>query len=160
MGRGDPIAVIPTGDARKTKGTEQNQIDRSPFRISMFGMGNEHEMPRHYFDVRDANELAIDDEGMELPTLESVPEEAAKSLVNTATKHAVWTKAETLAGHRTSIEVRYGNGALPQHSRLNDQDNKLWGTNHGRPGRTGLLDQHRAYGFNYYTLRDCRSCAR
>ena len=48
-------------------------------------------MPRHCFDVRDANELAIDDEGMELPTLEAVPQEAAKSLVN---KHAVWTKAE------------------------------------------------------------------
>ena len=50
-------------------------------------------MPRHCFDVRDANELAVDDEGMELPTLEAVPQEAAKSLVNTA-KHAVWTKAE------------------------------------------------------------------
>jgi hypothetical protein len=87
-------------------------------------MGNEHEMPRHYFDVRDANELAIDDEGMELPTLEAVLQEAAKSLMNTA-KHAVWTKAETLAGHRTSIDVRDGNGTLLQHSRLNDQDNKL-----------------------------------
>lgn len=60
-------------------------------------------------DVPDANELAIDDEGMELPTLEAVPQEAAKSLVNTA-KHAVWTKAETIAGHRTSIDVRDGNG--------------------------------------------------
>src|SRR6266446_3525319 len=112
------------GRRSQNQGHGTEQIDRSPFRISMFGMGNEHEMPRHYFDVRDANKLAIDDEGMELPTLEAVPEEAAKSLVNTATEHAVWTKAETLAGHRTSIEVRYGNGALPQHSRLNDQDNK------------------------------------
>ena len=74
-------------------------------------MGNEHEMPRHYFDVRDANELAIDDEGMELHTLEAVPQEAAKSLVNTATKHAMWTKAKTLAGHRTPIEARDGNVA-------------------------------------------------
>jgi hypothetical protein len=38
-------------------------------------MENEHEMPRHCFDVRDANELAIDDEGMELPTLEAVPQD-------------------------------------------------------------------------------------
>lgn len=59
-------------------------------------------------DVPDANELAIDDEGMELPTL-GCPAGAAKSLVNTA-KHAVWTKAETIAGHRTSIDVRDGNG--------------------------------------------------
>ena len=58
------------------------------------------------------------------PTLEAVPQEAAKSLVNTA-NHAVWTKAETLAGHRTSIDVRDGNGALLQHAWLNDQDNKL-----------------------------------
>jgi len=41
-------------------------------------MGNEHEMPRHYFDVHDANALAIDDEGMELPTLEAVPQERRK----------------------------------------------------------------------------------
>lgn len=59
-------------------------------------------------DVPDANKLAIDDEGMELPT-SAVPQGAAKSLMNTA-KHAVWTKAETIAGHRTSIDVRDGNG--------------------------------------------------
>jgi hypothetical protein len=47
-------------------------------------------------------------------------ERPAKSLVDMA-KHAVWTKAETLAGHRTSIDVRDGNGALLQHSRLNDK---------------------------------------
>jgi hypothetical protein len=51
--------------------------------------------PAIIFDVRDANELAIDDEGMELPALEAVPQEAAKSLVSTA-EQAVWTKAETL----------------------------------------------------------------
>jgi hypothetical protein len=47
-------------------------------------------------------------------------ERPAKSLVDMA-KHAVWTKAETLAGHRTSIDVRDGNGALLQHSRLNNK---------------------------------------
>lgn len=80
-------------------------------------------MPRHCFDVRDANELAIDDEGMELPTLEAVPQEAAKSLVSTA-EQAVWTKAETLqdTGRQSTCGMET---ALLQHSRLNDQDNKL-----------------------------------
>lgn len=74
-------------------------------------------------DVPDANELAIDDEGMELPTL-GCPAGAAKSLVNTA-KHAVWTKAETIAGP-PDVNRRAGwKRRCCNIRRLNDQDNKL-----------------------------------
>jgi hypothetical protein len=48
-------------------------------------------MSRYYFDLREAGELAVDDEGLELPILEAVRIEAARSLVDIA-RHAVWTK--------------------------------------------------------------------
>ena len=68
-------------------------------------------MPRYYFDLRDNDELAVDEEGLELPTVQAVQIEAARSLVDMA-KHAIWTKAETVLGHRMAIEVRDENGPV------------------------------------------------
>jgi hypothetical protein len=34
-------------------------------------------MPRYYFDLREDGELAVDEEGVELPTLQAVQIEAA-----------------------------------------------------------------------------------
>jgi hypothetical protein len=48
-------------------------------------------MPRYYFDLREDGELAVDEEGLELPTLQAVQIEAARSLVDMA-RHAVWQK--------------------------------------------------------------------
>jgi hypothetical protein len=70
-------------------------------------------MPRYYFDLREADELAVDDQGLELPTLQAVQIEAARSLVDMA-RHAVWTRAETLTGHRMAIEVRDTAGPVLQ----------------------------------------------
>ena len=70
-------------------------------------------MPRYYFDLREADELAVDDEGLELPTLQAVRIEAARSLVDMA-RHAVWTKTETPTGHRMAIEVRNTTGPVLQ----------------------------------------------
>jgi len=70
-------------------------------------------MPRYYFDIRDADELAVDEEGLELPSLKAVQTEAARSLADMA-KHAVWTSAETMLGHRMAIEVRDDNGPVLQ----------------------------------------------
>jgi hypothetical protein len=70
-------------------------------------------MPRYYFDLREAHELAVDDEGLELPTLQAVQIEAVRSLVDMA-RHAVWTRAETLTGHRMAIEVRDTAGQVLQ----------------------------------------------
>ena len=39
---------------------------------------------RYYFDLVDHEGIAIDEEGMELPSIESVQEEAARSLVDMA----------------------------------------------------------------------------
>jgi hypothetical protein len=41
-------------------------------------------MPRYYFDMREGDEIAPDDEGMELHTIEAVQEEAARSLADMA----------------------------------------------------------------------------
>ena len=40
------------------------------------GCGN----ARYYFDIREGDDLAPDDEGLELPSIERVQEEAARSL--------------------------------------------------------------------------------
>lgn len=68
-------------------------------------------MPRYYFDIRDADDLAVDEEGTVLPDLQAVQVEAARSLVDMA-RHAVWTKAETILGHRMAVEVRDENGPV------------------------------------------------
>jgi len=70
-------------------------------------------MPRYYFDIRDADELALDEEGLELSNLKAVQVEAARSLVDIA-RHAVWTSAETMLGHQMAIEVRDENGPVLQ----------------------------------------------
>jgi hypothetical protein len=70
-------------------------------------------MPRYYFDIRDNDELAADDEGLDLPNLQAVQIEAARSLADMA-KHAVWEKAETILGHRMAVEVRDDNGPVLQ----------------------------------------------
>ena len=70
-------------------------------------------MARYYFDLRDGDQLAVDEEGMELPIMQAVQVEAARSLVDIA-KHAIRTKAATILGHRMAIEVRNESGAVLQ----------------------------------------------
>ena len=70
-------------------------------------------MALYYFDLRDAGYLSVDEDGMELPTMQSVQIEAARSLVDLA-KDAVWTTAATALGHRMAIEVRDENGPVLQ----------------------------------------------
>ena len=70
-------------------------------------------MPRYYFDLREGDELAVDEEGLEMATLQTVQMEAARSLVDMA-RQAIWTKAETVLGHRMAIEVRDENGPVLQ----------------------------------------------
>jgi hypothetical protein len=67
---------------------------------------------RYYFDVRDGDALTADDEGLELPGIEAVKEEAARSLADMA-KDSVQRHARH-NGHRLAIEVRDGNGPVLQ----------------------------------------------
>ena len=68
-------------------------------------------MGLYFFDMRVGAELLADKDGLELPDLQAVQIEAARSLVD-LTQHALWTKAETILGHRMAIEVRDGAGPV------------------------------------------------
>ena len=69
-------------------------------------------MSRYYFDMRQGDEIASDEEGLELPTIESVQEEAARSLADMA-RDAVQTDRH---GTRRpmAIEVRDDSGPVLQ----------------------------------------------
>jgi hypothetical protein len=67
----------------------------------------------YFFDMRVGAELLVDEEGVELPDLKAVQIEAARSLGDIA-KHAAWTRAESILGHRMAIEVRDGTGPVLQ----------------------------------------------
>ena len=69
-------------------------------------------MSRYYFDMRQEDEIAFDEEGLELPTIESVLEEAARSLADMA-RDAVQTDRD---GTRRpmAIEVRDDSGPVLQ----------------------------------------------
>ena len=69
-------------------------------------------MPRYYFDLRDGVELAVDEEGLELNSLQSVQAEAAKSLADMA-RDAVHSSTSTNA-HSMAIEVRDEIGPVMQ----------------------------------------------
>jgi hypothetical protein len=70
-------------------------------------------MPRYYFDLRDGNEIAVDEEGAEMANLYAVQMEAARSLVDMA-RHAIWTKADGVLGRPMAVEVRDENGPVLQ----------------------------------------------
>jgi hypothetical protein len=68
-------------------------------------------MSLYYFDLRDGGHLSIDEDGMELPTMQAVQIAAARSLVDIA-KRAVWSTAATDLGHQMAIEVRDESGPV------------------------------------------------
>jgi hypothetical protein len=68
-------------------------------------------LKRYYFDLRDGNALAPDEEGVELPDIESVQEEAALSLADMA-RNADRTHPKHGPGHCMAIEVRDESGPI------------------------------------------------
>ena len=67
-------------------------------------------MPRYYFDIKEGDDFAPDEEGLELSTLQAAQEEAARSLADIA-RDAV-RKDYDGAGHEMAIEVRDDNGPV------------------------------------------------
>jgi hypothetical protein len=70
-------------------------------------------MPRYYFDMRDGDELAVDEEGLVLSDMRAVQIEAAKSLADMA-RDAVHSHSTAPGMHRMAIEVRDGFGPVMQ----------------------------------------------
>jgi uncharacterized protein DUF6894 len=56
-------------------------------------------------NLRDGDEIAVDEEGAEMANLHAVQTEAARSLVDMA-RHANWTKADGMFGRPMAVEVR------------------------------------------------------
>ena len=65
-------------------------------------------MEQYYFDLWDDDSLAVDEEGLELPGIEAVQAEAARSLVD-MTKSPV-PALQTSSGRHMAIEVRDDTG--------------------------------------------------
>lgn len=68
-------------------------------------------MPRYYFDIREGDDFAPDEEGIELPSLKAVQEEAARSLADMARDSI--RKADR-AAYEMAIEVRNDHGPVLQ----------------------------------------------
>jgi hypothetical protein len=56
-------------------------------------------------NLRDGDEIAVDEEGAEMANLHAVQTEAARFLVDLA-RHAIWTKADGMFGRPMAVEVR------------------------------------------------------
>jgi hypothetical protein len=69
-------------------------------------------MPRFYFDLREGDEIAPDEEGMEFRTIEAVQEEAARALADMA-RDAIRARSNG-SGHQMAIEVRDQAGPVMQ----------------------------------------------
>ncbi|MBB4367298.1 hypothetical protein GGD63_000067 [Bradyrhizobium sp. cir1] len=70
-------------------------------------------MPRYYFDLRDDDELALDEEGLELSGLRAAQVEAAKSLADMARDEAC-SSAPVNGTRHMAIEVRDAGGPVMQ----------------------------------------------
>lgn len=70
-------------------------------------------MRRFYFDLRDGEALAVDEEGTELPDTETAQEEAARSLAAMA-RNVIQAKAANTLCHAMAIEVRDDSGPVLQ----------------------------------------------
>jgi hypothetical protein len=65
-------------------------------------------MPRYYFDLRDGDDLAVDEEGVELQDIELVREEAARSLADMARDAVRSPTHDRKLKHQMAIEVNNG----------------------------------------------------
>lgn len=71
-------------------------------------------MPRYVFDLRDGDDLAVDEEGLELRSIEAVQEEAAWSLADMARDAVRRPTHNRKQNHNMAIEVRDDNGPVLQ----------------------------------------------
>jgi hypothetical protein len=71
-------------------------------------------MPRYYFDFRDGDDLSFDEEGMELSSIASVQEEAAKTLAEMARDSVRSPKYDGSKNRRMAVEVRNEGGPVLQ----------------------------------------------
>ncbi|MFT4117490.1 DUF6894 family protein [Bradyrhizobium sp.] len=69
-------------------------------------------MTRYYFDLRDGDELALDQEGLELPAIEAAEREAVRSLAELARGEVLISRRDDRSFDRLGVEVRDDSGPL------------------------------------------------
>ena len=79
----------------------------APLRNIRRGFGFSQLMPRYYFDIRENDEIVVDELGMDFPDLQAAAAEAAQSLTDMAKDFLPGTECYSLA-----IEVRNGDKPL------------------------------------------------
>lgn len=79
-------------------------------------------MARYFFDMRDGDDVRADEEGIELPTIDAVRDEAAHSLADMARDEVPLT-GNGPARHM-AIEVRDGDGPV-LHARFLFENKRL-----------------------------------
>ena len=70
-------------------------------------------MKHYFFDIRDGDKVALDEEGMVLSDIQAVQEEAARSLADIAKNAARGSSSQGIR-HRIAIEVRDDAGPVLQ----------------------------------------------
>jgi hypothetical protein len=85
-----------------------------PLLDSGANLGSWKLMPRYYFDLRDGDELAVDEEGVELRDIDLVQEEAARSLADMARDVVRRPAHDRNLSHQLAIEVRDDHGPVMQ----------------------------------------------
>src|SRR4051794_1574882 len=102
----DDYVQYPTD--RRGKTFAQDQRGHLGFQhLAGDGQIREHFMQRYFFDIRDGETLAPDEEGMVLPDLAAVREEAAQSLADLARD-----MLRLQSGRHLAIEVRDAGGPV------------------------------------------------
>ena len=71
-------------------------------------------MPRYFFDLRDGDDIAVDEEGLELKDIRAVQEEAARSLADMTRDEVRRHSNDPNKRHRMAIEVRDDTGPVLQ----------------------------------------------
>ncbi|MBT1515451.1 hypothetical protein KIP88_33775 [Bradyrhizobium sp. SRL28] len=71
-------------------------------------------MPHYYLDLRDEDNLAVDEEGLELRDVAAVQEEATQSLAEMAGDAVRGPSYDGNRNHRMAIEVRDETGPVLQ----------------------------------------------
>ena len=71
-------------------------------------------MPHYYLDLRDDDDLAVDEEGLELRDVAAVQEEAAQSLADMARDAVRGPSYDGTRNHQMAIEVRDETGPVLQ----------------------------------------------
>jgi hypothetical protein len=69
-------------------------------------------MTHYYFDLRDGHALSVDDEGLELPNMDAVQEEAVQALASMAKDKVQSAVGKPVAARDMVIEARDDDGPV------------------------------------------------